>query len=71
MRLYGPPQPDGDSFTFYTDYVHTSQETDLWASTACYRDGFTFLYVGDIRTPQETHALIGISKACYRDRFNY
>jgi hypothetical protein len=27
---------------FYVDDVHTLQETHLWASTACYRDSFTF-----------------------------
>jgi hypothetical protein len=30
-------------------------ETHLPTSTACYRDGFTFWYVDDIRTSQETH----------------
>jgi hypothetical protein len=30
----------------------------LRASTACYRDGFTFLYVDDVRTSQETHGLL-------------
>jgi hypothetical protein len=33
----------GDSFTFsHVDDVRTSQETHLWASTACYRNRFTF-----------------------------
>jgi hypothetical protein len=29
--------------------------TTLQTYTACYKDSFTFLYVDDIRTPQETH----------------
>jgi hypothetical protein len=28
--------------------------SNQWASTACYRDSFTFLYVDDVRTSQET-----------------
>jgi hypothetical protein len=27
----------------------------LWASTDCYGDSFTFLYIDDVRTSQETH----------------
>jgi hypothetical protein len=35
-----------DSFTcLYVDSVRTSQETHLWASTACYGDSFTFYSV--------------------------
>jgi hypothetical protein len=30
--------------------VRTSQETHLWAAMACYGDGFTFLYVDEVRT---------------------
>jgi hypothetical protein len=45
--------------------VRTSQETHLHASTACYWDSFTFLYVGDVRTSQEAQT----STACYRDSF--
>jgi hypothetical protein len=28
--------------------------TTLWASTVCYGDNFTFVYVDDVRTSQET-----------------
>jgi hypothetical protein len=46
----------GDSITFlYVDDVLTSQETHLWASTACYGDSFTFSYVDDVRTSQEIY----------------
>jgi hypothetical protein len=41
----------------------------LRASTACYGDRYTFLYVDDVRTSQETH-LRG-STAFYGDRFTY
>jgi hypothetical protein len=34
----------------YVDDVHTSQETRLWSSTACYGNSLTFLYVDDVRT---------------------
>jgi hypothetical protein len=44
----------GQLYFLYGD-VRTSQETQIWASMACYRDSFTFLYVGDNRTSQETH----------------
>jgi hypothetical protein len=37
---------------FLLNDVRTSQETYPWASTACYDDGFTFLYVDDVRTSQ-------------------
>jgi hypothetical protein len=40
---------------FNINYIRTSQEHTLWASTACYRDSFTFLYVDGIHTLQETH----------------
>jgi hypothetical protein len=43
----------------YVDDVLTSEETHLWASTACYRDSFTFLYVGDVRTSQEARPVNG------------
>jgi hypothetical protein len=36
----------GQSFTFlYVDDVHTSQETHVWASTACHKDSFTFYFM--------------------------
>jgi hypothetical protein len=36
----------GIAFTFFhVNCVRTLQETHLWASTACYSDTFTFLYV--------------------------
>jgi hypothetical protein len=36
---------------------------------ACYRDSFTFLYVDDVRTSQETH--LQVSTACYRASFTF
>jgi hypothetical protein len=49
--------------------VHTAQETHLWASTSCYVDTFTFLYVDDVRTLQETH--VWAFMACFRDGFTF
>jgi hypothetical protein len=42
--------------------------TTLYASTACYRDSFTLLYVDDVRTAQETR--LWTSTGCYRDIFS-
>jgi hypothetical protein len=41
----------------YVYDVPTSQEICIWASTACYDDSFTFLYVrvNDVCTSQETY----------------
>jgi hypothetical protein len=41
----------------------------LWASTACYRDSFAYLYVDDVSTSQGKH--LWASTACYRDSFAY
>jgi hypothetical protein len=41
----------------------------IWASAACYRDSFTFVYVDDVRNLQETH--IWASTVCYRDSFTF
>jgi hypothetical protein len=41
--------------------------TTLWASTACYGDSFTFLYVDDVRTSQEARA----STVSYGDSFTF
>jgi hypothetical protein len=38
-----------------------------YASTACYGDSFTFLYVDDVRTSQETQAFI----AYFGDSFTF
>jgi hypothetical protein len=60
----------GNSFTaLYVDYVRTSQETRLGASTAGYEDSFTALYVDDVRTSQETR--VGASTVCYGDNFTF
>jgi hypothetical protein len=61
-----------DNFTFLyvrVDDVDTSQETQLWTSTACYGNSFTFLYVrvDDVRTSQETR--LWASTACYGYNF--
>jgi hypothetical protein len=39
----------------YVDDVRTSQETHIWALTACYGDSFTFIYVDDVHGSQKTH----------------
>jgi hypothetical protein len=39
------------------------------ASMACYRDSFTFLYVDDVRTSQNTH--LRASTVCYRDSITF
>jgi hypothetical protein len=59
MRLHGLLRR---STFLHVDDVRTSQETHLWAFTACYGDSFTCLYV-DVHTSQETH--LWASKACY------
>jgi hypothetical protein len=51
----------------YVDDVRTSQETRLWASTACYEGSFTFLYVDDVRPSQGGQ----FSMACYKDSFTF
>jgi hypothetical protein len=50
-------------FYEYVDNIRTSQETQLLASTAHYRDIFTLSYVGYVRTSQEAH-LCGIASFC-------
>jgi hypothetical protein len=40
MGLHGLLQ--GLDYFLYVDDIFTSQETRLWASTACYGDNFTF-----------------------------
>jgi hypothetical protein len=65
MGLYGLLH---GSFTFlYVKDVRTSQETHLWASTACFTDNFTFLYLEDVRTSQETY--LQAHTAYYGDSF--
>jgi hypothetical protein len=50
---------------FYNaDNIRTSQDTQ--AFTACYGVSFTFLYVDDVHTSQET---LMSSTTCYRDCF--
>jgi hypothetical protein len=44
----------GFVYYFYVSDVRKSQETYLWASTACYGVGYTFMYVYDVRASQET-----------------
>jgi hypothetical protein len=55
-------------YFLYTDDVGTSQEISLWASTVCYGDSFTLLYVDDVRTSQETPKA---STASYEDSFTF
>jgi hypothetical protein len=44
-------------------YVPHRKHTPL----LCYGDSFTFIYVGDVRTSQETYA----STVCYGDSFTF
>jgi hypothetical protein len=44
--------------SLHIDDVRTLQKTHLWASATCYGDSLTFLYVGDVRTSQETSWLL-------------
>jgi hypothetical protein len=50
-----PPRlfTEGVLLFIYVDAVRTSQETELLASTACYRDGFNSLY--DMIVPHRKH----------------
>jgi hypothetical protein len=67
-HTYGPPRPaTGKILLLYIVYIRTSQETNLWAFLASYGDSFTFLYVDDVRTSQETQA----SNECYEDSFTF
>jgi hypothetical protein len=43
--------------------------TTLWNSTASYGDSFSYLYVDDVRSPQEKHKWA--STACYEDSFTF
>jgi hypothetical protein len=65
-HAYGPARPvTGITLLLYVDDARTLLETRLWASTACYGDDFTVLYVDNDRTAQETpvdlHGLTGAS----------
>jgi hypothetical protein len=49
--VYGPPRSvTGTAFLLYVDIVRASLETHIWASTACYTDGFPFIHAYDVRT---------------------
>jgi hypothetical protein len=66
-HTYGPPRhTTGIAIFSYVD-VRTSQETHLWASTACYDDSVICLYVDHFRTLKEKH--LPASMACYGDSF--
>jgi hypothetical protein len=58
-----------DTILFFVDNVRTSTEKHLRASTACYAESFTFLYVIDVRTSQQTH--LWACTACYVDSFTF
>jgi hypothetical protein len=66
-----PPRPVTgiDLFFLHVDDVRTSQETHLRASTACYEDNFTSVYVRYVSISQETR--LGPSTACYGDSFTF
>jgi hypothetical protein len=68
-QSYRFPRPVTDIalLSLYLDEVRTSQETDLWSSTACHRDSFISLYVYDIRTSEETH--LEDSRSSYGNSF--
>jgi hypothetical protein len=44
-HTYGPPRPVTGISLLYVDDVHTSRETHVWASMACYGGRFTVLFV--------------------------
>jgi hypothetical protein len=52
--------------TLFLLRIGTSQDTHLWASTACYNDSFTFLHVDDVRTSWKT--LLWAFMASYGNR---
>jgi hypothetical protein len=66
-HFYGLPQSvTGINLLFlYVDGVLTIQKIRLWASTVSYRDSFTFLYVEDFCTSQESHSVMGIALLFY------
>jgi hypothetical protein len=42
---YRPPLPvKGIAFRFYMKMIFVPNRTHIWASTACYRDSFTYIY---------------------------
>jgi hypothetical protein len=54
-----------DRFPCYMYMMFLPHRKHSWASTTCYWESFTFLYIDDVRTSQEAHA----STACYWDSF--
>jgi hypothetical protein len=66
-RLWPSMTSYRDSFTFFMSMIFVPYWKFLWASTACYWDCFTSLYVDDVRTSEETH--LWASTARYRDSF--
>jgi hypothetical protein len=63
----GPRRVTGLVLLFYVNDVRTSQETYLLASTACYGEIFTFLYV-DVFVPHRKH--LRASAVCYANSYN-
>jgi hypothetical protein len=58
-----PPRPvTGMALFLYAD-MFVPHRKHLRASTACYGERVTFLYIDDVRTSQEPQA----STVCYRD----
>jgi hypothetical protein len=51
----------------YVEGIRISQETHLRASTACYRDTFTFVFVENVRTSYET--ALWTFNICYGNNF--
>jgi hypothetical protein len=65
VRLTTSP-PSVSRLSWQCTILNTSADK---TSTACYADSFTFLYVDDVRTSQET--CLWASTACYGDRFTF
>jgi hypothetical protein len=66
---FRPPAHEADNLTGFCESIFWEPRglTTLWASAACCRDSFAFLYEDDVRTSVETHA----STVCYEDSFAF
>jgi hypothetical protein len=65
---FGPPRIV-TGIVLCVDDVRYSQETHLWASTACYADAFNSLYVEDVCASQE--AYLEAFTVCYGDSLTF
>jgi hypothetical protein len=54
-HLWAPRSVTEIALPSYMYMMLVPHKKHLWASTACYGDSFTFLYVDHVRTSHETH----------------